>query len=235
VSRVSSANLGSGDGAKIGNRPGGLVHAELVRGIQPGADCQNTGIDGLAALDVAGGVANDENLIVGEARADQFASPLLRDSSEGVSVFVVITETASVKMAPKVVMTKFNFGPQADVASEEAEDGRLGQMVEVVYESFHPWAWGAIELMEEFIEPKDITIVEDLEVLFGWGNAAAEEGFANDGGIRSAGKVDALDRAREVKLRGKGALERLHTSPAGAYERSIYVEEDQPYHIRVMQ
>ena len=101
------------------------MFGELGLGEVAGGYGEDGGIDGLCAMDVGGGVADDEDfgwVEVGELVAGAF------ECSAGyfVSVFGGVAKGAKFKTMPEIVVDEFEFRAYWQVASEQAERGRRG-------------------------------------------------------------------------------------------------------------
>ena len=73
---------------------------------------------------------------------------------------------------------------------------------------------------------------EAFEMFRGGGNVVKPEKFPHQADVRPSGKFHPLETVRRSELRGKHLRERFHTRATGVNQRSINVEQNQPYHVR---
>ena len=101
------------------------MFGELGLGEVAGGYGEDGGIDGLSAMDVGGGVADDEDfgwVEVGELVAGAFK----RFTGNVITVFGGVAKGAKFKTVPEMVMGELEFRAYWQVASEQAERGRRG-------------------------------------------------------------------------------------------------------------
>lgn len=173
------------------DRPLGLLGGELLEGDTSGGDGEAPGPDGLGAGDVMGGVADDQDFVAAERVAVPVLAAAVGDFGQTIAVGIFVPERAEHEALPELVVAQFDFGAEADIASEQAEGGRVGEGGERAEERSYAREHAAGDLGEEMVEPEDVIVEESRGVFRGGIDAAGAEELVDDGEIGAPGEGDA--------------------------------------------
>ena len=127
-------------------------------------------------------------------------------------------------------MAQLDLGPETDIARQQAEHRRFAQGQALLDKSRNPLANVALALPQDLIEPENITRKEPLEVFRRARDTMKPEELPHQADIRSSGKFKFFEAIRSVEFRSEYLGEGAHPRAAGANQRAINVEQDQPNH-----
>ena len=113
--------------SQIPHQQVGTMRLEVLPFRAAGRHGQHPGIDGPGAFDIAGRVADHENLAASQMIVQQPAPALSGEGGKLIAVFRVVGESAGLEQLPQFVVAQFDFRAEPDVAGQQAERRGLGQ------------------------------------------------------------------------------------------------------------
>src|ERR1043166_2298767 len=111
-----------------------MMRLQFVRPRAARCDGQDSGVDGASAFNVVGRVADYQDLLTAQGRAQQLAPPLLSDSGDLVAVFVIIGEPAGLENFPELITANLDLRAKSDVTRQQTDGGRLRKRVQLTDE-----------------------------------------------------------------------------------------------------
>jgi hypothetical protein len=106
------------------DRPVGALGAQFVERVTARGYHQGLSVDRPRALQIARGVANDQDFVSTQVVAKPDAGPVAGDARELVSILMVVAERAGFKSTPQPVMAQLDARAESDVAGQEPEQWR---------------------------------------------------------------------------------------------------------------
>ena len=146
--------------------------------------------------------------------------------------FMIIGETAELKIIPQTEMAQFDFRPEADVAGEQADDRRSLQRTQIAQHFPDAGTDFGLAAGENLVEPENVTFEEAMKIFLGGGNVVMFEKFADEADIRAPGEAHFFQAGVGFELGGKRFGESLRAGVARAHERAVNVEQNQFYHVQ---
>ena len=180
--------------------------------------------DGAGALDVARRVADDQDFLAAQRRAEPPVPPDVGDAGQLIAILVIVAERAQRKEPPKPVMTQLDLCAEEDVTREQADHGRMPQGLQVTNPFCHTGQHPAVELPEQMVQVKDVTVEEPPEIVRARLDAMVLEKIAYNGGIRAPGKVQTRGAVPHAELGVAHLPEGLLPGAAAGDQRPVDVE-----------
>ena len=91
-----------------------------------GGDRQHLRPNSPRAADVERRVPDHEHFFAAQVGSENAATTIARRRRDLVAVFVFVAERARLEGVPEVKVAELDFGPEADIACEQAQQGRFG-------------------------------------------------------------------------------------------------------------
>jgi hypothetical protein len=130
---------------EVWNGPIRFMLLQLIGPEVASADGEDAGINSFPTSDVVGGVSDDQKLLPLERDFQVITTLSMGELCDLITVFMLVRKSADGKTIPELVVAKFDFGPQGDVAGEEAYYRLVRKPRELVQKREDAFAWAARE------------------------------------------------------------------------------------------
>src|ERR1051326_2720498 len=111
---------------------------------------------------------------------------------------MVICKSSGLELVPELHVAQFDFGPQTNVAGEQSQHGRLWQRPKTANKFQHPSTDSRLPLVQNVVEPKDISLKEPLKIFRCRRDFVIAEKFAHQAYIGPAGEFQPLEAVHRV-------------------------------------
>ena len=175
--------------------------------------------------DVVGSIAYDRNATIATACLTMMC---LGSGECGfgdvVAMGMLVTETTVSEMLPQFVVSQFCFGPQGDIAGEQAHTNfAMGvQAVDQSTDSRQHLSTTAGQFGAKLL---DISLAEPGKLICRWFDAVASHQVGGDGPIAPPGKGNVGGNSLNTKKRAKAGGKGLLTCSTRGDERAVDVEK----------